>query len=466
MKNRDAKPKVGLIVSTLMKDEFNDFTATRPAALEKLGVLRTILGQMGDVISIGLMENIEDGKRTGQEFVKQDVDIIIYTALSYNKGIVAAQALLDNDIPLVVWNTQHSISLPGNATFDDMWTNSGLAGIPELCNTLLRADRHFELLTGHVKDPVARQKIKDFLNAALLRKQLKNSRIAMVGQVYGGMTDFMIDNFSLSQAIGPVALPVEPYAVAEEIEKVGKEAIELLVEDTKNRYKVNVNDELMEHSAALALAMDKVICERYKGDAVAILDQVWMKEPRIGIPPTFGYLYLNRKGVPCVNEVDTATAAALLILQFLSGKAAVVEFFDMDFKEGTVILCHDTNGNPALAREESDVSLTEAPLYAGVRGSGVACQFVYPKGDITLLSIAGLPSGWRLVVSEGQSIKVEPRAIGSPFLCFRPTDKGLDQFCDQWCRAGATHHMGFAYGKWSNHLKTLARFLGIEAVVV
>ena len=59
-------------------------------------------------------------------------------------------------------------------------------------------------------------------------------------------------------------------------------------------------------------------------------------------------------------------------------------------------------------------------------------------------------------MTEGQSVKVPDRPIGAPFMSFQPNNKTLEQFCEKWCGAGTTHHMGFAYGKCTSQIKILA----------
>lgn len=459
----NAGPKIGLVVSTLMEDEFNDFTSTRPAAFEALEEIKRAAGEMGKIVSLGLTETVADAERASEEFRKQDVDIILYTALSYNKGIVAAKALIKNDIPILVWNTQRLPSLSDDADWDATWTNSGLAGIPELCHTLIRAGKQFEIVTSHLEDAYAREKIAAQVRIAHLRKLLGRWRIATIGQVYPGMTDFMVDTFDLYKTFGTLCTPIEPGLVAEEMANVDQESVESLMHDTHARYQVHLDDDqALRRSVTLALAMENVVCRDAKADAVACLDQVWGRDPRIGIPPAFPYLYLYGKGVPCANEVDVTTCVALLILQFLAGNSAIVEFFDMDFDHNAVTLCHDTNGNPLMVEDEGDIVLTEAPMYAGLYGKGVICDFSYPEGDVTLLSIAQLPDGWKLIAAQGESLSAAKRPIGAPFLKFRPLGKTLANFCDRWCRAGATHHMAFAYGNWTDEIRMLAAMLGVN----
>jgi L-arabinose isomerase len=70
------------------------------------------------------------------------------------------------------------------------------------------------------------------------------------------------------------------------------------------------------------------------------------------------------------------------------------------------------------------------------------------------------------VISEGELLHMTPRSISAPQALFRHDTLGIDEWCNAWLRAGATHHMGAARGRWTPHLIELARMLGIETVVI
>jgi L-arabinose isomerase len=144
-----------------------------------------------------------------------------------------------------------------------------------------------------------------------------------------------------------------------------------------------------------------------------------------------------------------------------------MENYVMDFDHNTIMLSHDGTGNPALAASPSEVSVKPSIYYRGVNGFGAAFEFAYAPGEVTLLSLVPLGSGkWRLIVAEGESLKMNPRPISAPQMTFRHSSGSLEQYCDRWCSAGAPHHMALAYGRLADKVSRVGELLGIEAVIV
>ena len=459
--------RIGLAVCTLMKDVFNDFSDTRPDGQAKAARAAQVLGELGEVISPGLIENQEQAAAARELFIRERVDVVVYAAISFVKTALTLRLLSRLDVPIVVWNTQHLRKAPPNAGFDTMWTDSGLAGIPGATHALLRADIPFTIVTSHIDDHRGLAEIGEVVKAARAASFLRRARVATVGHIYEGMTDFMIDHEDLHMKVGPLSVPVDPFRVSQALEKISDADASALVARDRERYgKVEAQERAHLASARLALAMERVLCTEERADAVAILDQTWLADRAIGIVATYGYAHLNAMGVPCVCEVDVPTAVAQLVLEQLVGPSMVAEFYDMDFDREAVVLCHDSNGNPALAADPRDVLLREAPMYVGENGPGISCEFPCPPGDVTMLALANVSGAWRLIACEGQSLLTPPRPMGAPFMLFAHNAMNLADYCNAWCRTGAAHHMGVAYGKRARSIATLASLIGIETVVV
>ena len=463
----NAPARIGLAVCTLMKDVFNDFSDTRPDGRAKAERAAKVLGSLGDVVSPGLIEDDQQAAAARELFIRERVDVVVYAAISFVKTALTLRLLSRLDVPVVVWNTQHLRKAPLDAGFDTMWTDSGLAGIPGATHALLRAGIPFTMVTGHVEDPAALADIAEVVKAAQAASFLRRARVATVGHIYEGMTDFMIDHEDLHVKVGPLSVPVDPFRVSHALAKIPDDDAQALVARDRERYgKIDAQERAHLASARLALAMEQVLRGQERADAVAILDQTWLEDRAIGIVATYGYAHLNALGVPCVCEVDVPTAVAQLVLEQLVGPSMVAEFYDMDFDRQAVVLCHDSNGNPALAADPKDVLLREAPMYVGENGPGISCEFPCPPGDVTMLALANAGAGWRLIACEGRSLPTPPRPMGAPFMLFAHETMKLADYCNAWCRTGAAHHMGVAYGKGAHAVATLARLIGIETLFV
>ena len=459
------KAKIGVLVMALLEDDYNKTAHMRPAATAAAQEIADALAAYGDVLHPGLVEEEEQAAAAARLFNAEDVDIIVALELAYTKGLVPARCLLDTTAPVLVWNTQKIPRLGESDGFDVVMLNSGMAGMPELTAVLVRTKREFALVTSRFDDPDGRRRVREVIQAAAIRRRLHEARVALVGHPFEGMTDLMFDGLSLRQQIGPVVWPLEPEKIAQRVGEISQEDVDAAIVTDRARYTVEMEPALFERSVRLALALESVAKE-HRFDAFTAFDQVWLSDPRVGIIPSYGTGRLCEIGIPASPEGDVNTAVAQLILQELAGQATTLENYVIDFENQAVMFSHDGHGNPAMGTPGA-VRVKHSIYYQGVHGFGAGFEFAYEPGPITNLALVLVGDGrWRFVISEGQLLPFPPRSISAPQTLFKHDTLPIADWCDGWLRAGATHHMGAAQGRWTSQLLHLARMLGIEAVVV
>jgi len=459
-------PKIGLIVTGLLEDDYNKTGHLRPKFQQATMDLAKTLATYGEVVNPGFVEYERDAERAAQMFNSNSVDLIIVVELAYQKGAIPLRALLNTRAPILVWNTQSIRHLPAEVNFDAIMLNSGMCGLPELTNSLLRTGRGFRMITSHVGDSQGLSQIGEYAAASAVLRRLRNARVGTIGHPYEGMTDLMVDHLSLRRSVGPLCLPIEPEKVAAIAESLSAENVNAAIQNERRRFRtVTVTPEILERSVRLALAMEQVVKDNDL-DALATFEQVWLSDPRVGIIANYGAGRLMSLGVPCVPEGDVPSAVSMLLLQELAGQSTILENYVMDFDNNTIMLSHDGTGNPALG-SPTEVSVKPSIYYQGIHGFGAAYEFAYAPGEVTILSLVPLSNGeWRLIVAEGESLPLKPRALSAPQMTFRHSSSSVQEYCDGWCSAGASHHMALAYGKLASKIKRVGEQLNIEVVEV
>jgi len=461
------RARVGLLVTALLEDEWNKTAHIRPKAQEATNKIAAVIENYAEVINPGFVENESEAQQAAELFNSSDVSLIVFVELAYQKGLVPLRTLLATHAPILVWNTQMIKNYPADADFDLIMLNSGMAGLSEVTGALLRTGRSFSILTGHLRDEKMLEELHEYLQAAKTAHNLQKSRIGVIGHPYEGMVDLMVDNLSLRDKIGPVVWPIEHDEVAVEADKVPPAEIESLIIAEKAKYGVfDVPSPAREKSFALALALEKIV-RRHDMDAVAEFDQIWLNDPRVGVIPSYGSSRLTALGVPFTCEADVGQAAAMLIMQNLTGHATFLENYMMDFEQDVMMLSHDGHGNPALASAPNEVAIKPSIYYQGVNGFGASFEYAYKPGDFTLMSL--VPDGegnWRMIIAEGESLPMKPRQIVAPQMLFKYSRGSIGNYATKWCAAGPSHHIVGAYGKLAASLKKVADIMGIEAVNV
>ncbi|MFZ5853889.1 MAG: hypothetical protein ACOYXS_05195 [Chloroflexota bacterium] len=459
------RARIGVLVMALLEDDYNKTGHMRPAATAAAQAIANLLSEYGDVVHAGLVEEEHQAAAAARLFNAEDVDIIVAMELAYTKGVVPARCLIDTTAPVLVWNAQNISRLGEQDGFDVVMLNSGMAGIPELTAVLLRTGREFSMVTSRLDDPEGRRKVRDIITAAAVRRRLRTARVALVGHPFEGMTDLMFDGLSLRQEVGPVVWPLEPEKIAVRFGEIAQAEVEAMVAAERARYLVEMEPALFERSVRLALAIESVVKE-HGFDAFTAFDQVWLTDPRVGIIPSYGTGRLCELGIPAAPEGDVNCAVAQLVLQELAGQATTVENYVIDFDNNAVMFSHDGHGNPALATP-GEAKVKHSIYYQGVHGFGAGFEFAYRPGPVTNLALVTVGENqWRFVISEGEFLPFSPRPISAPQTLFRHDSLPIDEWCNEWCQAGAPHHMAAAQGRWTDQLVHLAQMLGIEAVVV
>jgi len=461
------KPKIGVFVTGFMEDEYNRTGHLRQNFIDSAAGLAKTLSAYGEIVDPGFVEYEPDAERAAQMFNAASVDLIVVVALAYQNGTVPARMFLNTKAPVLIWNTQHIRKFPEDVDFDLIMLNSGMCGLPELTNGLLRTGRDFKIITSHVTDPQGLARIGDYAEAAGVVSRLRKARIGVIGHTYAGMTDLMIDQYSLRNSVGPLCWPIEPESVAAAAAAIPTEEVEAVIKEERRRFRVeNLPSETFERSVRLALGLERVVKENHL-DALATFEQAWLADPRVGIVANYGAGRLISSGVPSVPEGDVPTAVSMLLLRQLAGSSTIVENYVMDFDNNTMILSHDGTGNPALAANPSEVSIKPSIYYRGLHGFGAAYEFAYAAGDVTLLSLISLGNGkWRFIVAEGESLKMAPRQLAAPQMTFRHSSGSIEKYCDGWCKTGGPHHAALAYGKLADKVSRVGEFLGVEVRVV
>jgi L-arabinose isomerase len=461
------KPKIGLLVTALLEDEYNKTGYLRPKFSETTNTLAKLLSTYGEIVNPGFVEYESDAERAAQMFNANDVDLIVVVELAYQKGAIPLRTFLNTKAPILVWNTQHIRHLPEDANFDVIMLNSGMAGLPELTNSLLRTRRGFRMITSHVAEPQGLAQIGEYVTASAVVKRLRNARVGIIGHPYEGMTDLMVDHLSLRKSVGPLCSPLEPEEVAAASASLPAEKVTLKVQEERRRFQTEaIPTETFERSLRLGLALEQVVKDNGL-DALANFEQVWLADPRVGIVANYAAGRLMSLGIPCAPEGDVPTAVCMLLLQALAGQSTILENYVMDFDHNTILLSHDGTGNPALAASPADVSVKPSIYYRGVNGFGAAFEYAYAPGNVTILSLIPIGNGeWRFIVAEGESLPMKPRPLSAPQMTFRHSTGSLEKYCDRWCSAGASHHMALAYGRLASKVKKIGELLDVEVIVV
>ena len=459
--------KIGLLVTALLEDRFNKTGHIRPQARKAAVEYEKKLSAFGNVINPGFFEYEDEAVRAARKLKGEDVDMIVFIELAYQKGLIPMRALLGLDVPIVIWNTQFIREFGSDADFDLIMLNSGMAGLPEVTSSLIRSKKDFFIVVGDINDEEALNEIENYIKAVRTVSRLKNARVGIIGHPFEGMTDLMQDNYAVLERFGVTVWPVDHDLVIDAFLGVKEKEAEELIEKERNRGRnIKVDNEMMVRSAKLALALEKVVND-YKVDAIAEFDQVWLSDERVGIIPFFGTSRMVENHVPFTCEADVLRAIAMLILEEIAGHSTFLEHYILDYKTNLMFNSHDGHGNPSLADEKFGVDIVPTIYYEGVHGFGASFNYSYKPGKVTLFSIGNIGDGnFQFISSQGEFKEMKPRDIAAPQTFFRWEKNDIKEFSKKWLYAAPSHHHTAAYGSLNDVISIMAGMLGINHKVI
>jgi len=459
--------KIGLLVTALLEDRYNKTGHMRGEARRVAKLYEDKLKPFGTVINPGFFEYENEAIKAASVLKREGVDLVVIIELAYQKGLIPMRALLDFDIPIIIWNTQLIEEFGEDADFDLIMVNSGMAGLPELSSSLVRAGKNFMIVTGSINDNNAIQELEEYITAAKAVSRLKNSKIGIIGHPYEGMTDLMQDNFAVMELFGCSAWPIDHDEIIDAYMDTEDSEAEKIIDDQRNNgRKIEVNHDMLLRSAKLAAALEKVV-KQNSLDAVAEFDQVWLSDERIGIIPFFGTSRLVENHVPFTCEVDVLRAIAMLVLEETAGHATFLEHYILDYKRNVMFNSHDGHGNPGLADDQNGVRIVPTIYYEGVHGFGASFNYSYKPGDFTLFSIGNIGGGaFQFITSQGKNLQMKPRDIAAPQTFFQWEGKNIKEFSKKWLYAAPSHHHTGAYGKLNSILNKTAQLIGLNCVTI
>ena len=106
------KPKVGVLVTALLEDDYNKTASIRPMAQQAADRIGAIIREYAETVCPPLVEEEAQAEAAARMFNTANVDLIVAVEIAYTKGIVPVRCFLNTTAPVLVWNTQQIRFLP------------------------------------------------------------------------------------------------------------------------------------------------------------------------------------------------------------------------------------------------------------------------------------------------------------------------------------------------------------------
>ncbi len=425
-----------------------------------------------DIIDAGIVDNPEKAGAAAKMFVSEDVELIFLNISTYALSSTVLPVVQKMKVPVIVLNLQPVATIDYKA-FNAVNDRGKMTGewlahcqactVPEIASVFNRSGIDFFLVTGYLQDPIAWTEIENWVDAAKVRIVMRENRVGIIGNYYGGMLDVYSDLTQHSALFGNHFEIIEVSELKSIRDSINQESIINKMDQFHKEFNVSpeCEEKEIERAAKTSCALDEMVKLKDLG-AIAYFfegkgDPVY---ENIATSIIAGNTLLTGHNVPVAGEYEVKNVQAMKILDAFGIGGSFSEFYLMDFEDDVVLLGHDGPAHPAIA--EGSVGLVPLPIYHGKPGKGLSIQMTVKHGPVTVFSVVQDGNGkLSLLVAEGESVPGPVLNIGNTNSRYR-FSIGARTFVDEWSKAGPAHHCAIGVGHIANKIDKLGVLLGIE----
>ncbi|MGQ9631814.1 MAG: arabinose isomerase [bacterium] len=476
-RDRGRKPKVG-IFGCGHAAYWPQFPNMKPAIMK---ILREhedrIAGFDCEIVDGGLVDTTEVGVNIGEMFARERVDIIICEILTYTPSAVWLPIAQRNEAPFLILALQHvpTVDYDRYSTEDFTFTGAPM-NAPEFACACERVGLPFHCVFGGSFEDRTWKEVREWIEAAAVKRALRDSRIGFLGHYYPGMLDMYTD-FTMHQ--GQLGIHVEILEMCDlqfRIGQVTQSELEAKLAEARETFEFpepgydpiteKVDPKDLEWAARVACGLDR-LADDFKLDGLAYYYRGWNNNEyeRIGSAMILGNSLLTARGIPCAGEGDLKTCMAMFILDRFGAGGSFCEIYFLDFPGRFIIAGHDGPGHIGICHKKP--ILRGMKLFHGKRGYGVSVEFNVKNGPITMLSITQTRDGrLKMISAQGESIPGPIFKIGNTNTRIRFGDMDVAEFGQAWAETGSSHHFALGIGHQLGKIEKLSKLLNLELVVI
>lgn len=455
-----------------------------------------IRGMNAEVYMYGLVDCEEEGRKAGEYFNRNNVDLILAHSGTY---VTSASVLPVHQVCkalTVILNLQPAARINYDKTTTGEWlAHCGACPVPELTNAFHRAEIPYSIVNGllgleetpsisltdevTVKRPEAVRawkEIEEWILAAGVKRSLSCSRFGFLGNNYSGMLDLYSDFTMIQSQTGAHVEILEmcdlnrmlEAVTVEEIQKKQKEIEDFFViseDSSADPMAKKPTKEQLIWSAKVAAAQERMIKE-YDLDGLSYYYHGSPGGDYEALQSGFivGHSLLTAKGIPCAGEGDLKTCIAMKICDILNKGGSFCEIVVTDYLDGTILLGHD--GPFHLAIAQGKPLLRGLSVYHGKQGTGISVEAKVKTGAITNLACTQTAGGkLKFIITEAESTGGKIMTIGNTQTPVK-FKKDPDSYMNEWFAEAPTHHFAMSVGHNASLFEKTAHILNINSVTL
>jgi len=460
---KENKIKVGLL-SLMLKL----YDKSAPELKQKQTVFATkvieLLSSDMNIVFGGVANTKETVHNAIKKFESEKVDVILILFLSYAPSLIVIDSLKKTKIPVIIFDTTPKNYIDNTFSHNDMMENHAIHGVQDLTNMLIRSEKKFGIVAGHISDKTVIKKLIDMCYT-VSEKETKQYRVGRIGNIFRGMGDFFVDKNIIKKFIGAniINIPINEYCL--NYKNIDKNEIEKVYKIDKSKYVFDkdIDKNLIEISIRAELALRKIVSD-YELSAISVNFLDIGNCPSAGTVPFYGISKLISEGYGYAGEGDTTCAVMVKFVSEIAGQSTFTEMFCPDWTNKEIFMSHMGESNLKMAYNENEIRVIKKSFPYGIVKSPLVFLFRYKPGTVTIANLTMVNNKkLRIICSCADITDFYLKNIDVPHFKIRPHLQ-LEKFLTYYSYAGGTHHLAMTYGDITDKLEEKSVQLGIDFI--
>lgn len=428
-----------------------------------------------EVIDAGMVDSVDKAVKAVDMMNSNSIDILFIFVSTYALSSTIVPVATRTNVPVIMLNLQPTPAIDYarlNAMGDrglmtgEWLANCQACSIPEFCSVFNRTGTRYDIVSGYLDDTEAWTEISRWLMAASVAAGMKNNRMGLLGNYYGGMVDVYTDLRLQSTTFGTHIEILEMSELADLRRKVTEADVETKKAEFASIFDIDpaCTPAEIERAARTSVALDRLVEAHRLGSMAYYYNGTGDPDyENIVTSVIAGNTVLTGRNIPIAGEYEVKNVQAMKIMALLGAGGCFSEFYAVDYSDDIVMLGHDGPAHYLLADDKT--RLVPLPVYHGKPGKGLSIQMTVKHGPVTLLSVVEGRDGLSLLVAEGESVEGPVLEIGNINSRYR-FDVSAKEFVRRWSMAGPSHHCAIGCGHLADVLKKFAFIIGIPVTKI
>ncbi|MEM3062978.1 MAG: L-fucose/L-arabinose isomerase family protein [Nitrososphaerota archaeon] len=398
-----------------------------------------------------IVTNFSKAREIEERIRENKIDTLIILLGTFTEDPVTLTLANSIEGPIILW------AIPEPKIYEELEkevSSGSLVGAMMNASALKKVGKKFIFIYGEVEKVL--ESLKKAIKILYTLKNLKFSRIGLIGSHAPGFYDGSFDEVLLKKTIGIEVVHVDLSILRKYMENISDEEAKTFSEKTFvediDSSKIPIEDIIKETKIFLAL---KKIIEEYSLNAITL--KCW---PEINFSGCLSLSLLSENGIPSGCEGDVNAAATMLILKYLTNKPSYFcDIFHINKDKNTLLTYHCGAAAISLGEKNYRKVLRKHPL-----GDGITIEFPINEGIVTIARLGNINGKYRLFITKGEAIKTNQIVRGNPAEIKIPYN--VEDFLNKLIYKGIEHHYLIVHGDFAEEIEQLCNLMDIEIISI